>query len=65
MISQMVVADSSVSYAPKEAALLLIALAWVIAVASVALASIVICGWHASKDLDLDFKNLKTTFKCK
>ncbi len=61
----MVWADNSVEYQVKEAAIVIVALAWVLALASVALAALIICGWKGAKRVDFDWRHLKVTFYCR
>lgn len=61
----MVFADSSVDYSVNESPVIIAALAWVIAVGGVAVASIIICGWRGSKSVILDWLHGKATFNCR
>lgn len=65
MSSLLIVADSSVQYDVKEAAVIVAALAWVIVVGSTALAAVMICGWRGAKNVAMDWRHLKATFYCR
>ena len=65
MNDQMIVADSGSLYNTKEAGVLIIALGWVIAIGSVALASIIICGWKGAKSVYIDWLHMRATFNCR
>jgi hypothetical protein len=65
MGSSMVLADTSVRYDVKEAAVIVAALAWVIVIGSTALAAIMICGWRGAKNVAIDWRHLKATFFCR
>lgn len=60
-----VLADSSVDYDVKEAAIIVAATAWVIAIGSVAIAALVICGWKGAKSVVIDWLHGKATFMCR
>lgn len=65
MSSQMIVADPAVRYEPKEAAVMVAALAWVIGLTSVSLAALIICGWRGAKSVALDWLKMRATFNCR
>ena len=60
-----VLADSSVDYDAKEAAIIVAATAWVIAIGSVAIAALMICGWKGAKRVVIDWLHGKATFMCR
>ncbi|MCX6728074.1 MAG: hypothetical protein NTX11_04665 [Candidatus Saccharibacteria bacterium] len=60
-----VLADSSVDYDAKEAAIIVAATAWVIAIGSVAIAALMICGWKGAKSVVIDWLHGKATFMCR
>ncbi len=49
----------------KQAAVLVVAAAFVLAVGSVAIAAVVICGWRGAKQVVMDFLRGKATFVCR
>lgn len=65
MGNSIVKADPFVDYDAKEAAIIVAALAWVIAIGSVAVAALVICGWKGAKSVVIDWLHGKATFMCR
>lgn len=65
MINTLVVADASVEYSTKEAAVIVAAAAFVIAMGGLALASVVVCGWRGSKEIIMDWMKGRATFICR
>ncbi len=61
----MIKADRSVEYHLKEAAIIIVALAWVLALGSVVLAAIILCGWRGAKTVSFDWRHWKATFWCR
>lgn len=65
MRSQLITADSSVGYDIQEVGPIIAALAFVMVIGSVAMASIAICGWRGAKSVALDWLHMKATFYCR
>jgi len=65
MGNQMVMVDSNVDYQTNEAAILVVALAWVLALGSVILAAIILCGWRGAKQVVFDWWHWRVTFYCR
>ena len=64
-MSELIRLDTSIEYATKEVAILVVAAAFVIALAGVAAAAYIICGWKGSKNVIMDFVHGKATFVCR
>lgn len=65
MNGQLVLVDSSVDYRTKEAAVIVAALAWVIALGGVAAFAIMVCGWRNTKSIATDWMRGKVTVVCR
>ena len=65
MSSPMITADPSTTYEVKEAAVIIAALAFVIAVGGVALCAIVICGWRGAQKVVVDWVHGQAQFVCR
>ncbi|HTE22314.1 MAG TPA: hypothetical protein VK674_04715 [Candidatus Limnocylindria bacterium] len=65
MNGQLIAADRSVSYTPKEAAVVVVALGWVIALGSIAAAALIVCGWRGVKNVSFDWVRIKASFECR
>lgn len=65
MVSELITLDDSAQYATKEVAILVVAAAFVIALAGVAAAAYIICGWKGAKYVVMDFVHGKATFVCR
>ena len=65
MESGLITFDQSNEYATKEAAILVIAAAFVIALGGLAAAAVIVCGWRGSKNVIMDFIHGKATFVCR
>lgn len=65
MSSSMILADSSTAYDTKEAAVVIAAAAWVVALGSVVLAAWILCGWRGAKSVAMDWLHGKVTFNCR
>jgi hypothetical protein len=65
MTSQMISADRSVEYEVSEVAVIVAALAFIIAVGGVAIASIIVCGWRGAQSVVLDWIHGRVTFVCR
>jgi hypothetical protein len=63
--NSMITADHSVDYQLKESAIIVVALAWVLALGSVVLAAIILCGWRGAKTVAFDYRHFKVTFWCR
>lgn len=57
--------DTSGAYNSKEAAVLVAALAWVIALGSVVVAALILCGWRGARQVAFDWLHMKATFYCR
>lgn len=64
-MGELITLDTSIDYATKEVAILVVAAAFVIALAGVAAAAYIICGWKGSKNVIMDFVHGKATFVCR
>lgn len=53
------------AYRPKEAAVLVVGLAWVLMIGSSTLAAIILCGWKGAKSIAMDWIRMRATFTCK
>jgi hypothetical protein len=65
MHRSLIIADSAVSYQTKEAAILVVGLAWVMMIGSGVIAGIILCGWRGARSLSVDWLHLKATFVCR
>lgn len=65
MTGSLIIPDMSVGTQPKEAAVFVVALAWVIMIGSGAGAAILICGWKGAKNVILDWIRMRATFSCR
>ena len=65
MTGELLTLDNSLNYETKEAAVILAAVAFVIAVGGVAVAGLIICGWKGAKQVVMDFLHGKATFICR
>ncbi len=65
MVNSMVLADGNVSYQPKEAVVIVVAIAWVIAIGGLALAVLIMCGWRGASKATMDWLHGKATIICK
>ncbi len=65
MSDQMVLADTSVEYRVKEAIIIAAAIAFVIAVGGIAVASVIICGWRGTSKVVMDWLHGRATFYCR
>lgn len=65
MVRSLVIADSSVVYQPKEAAMMVVGLAWLLMIGSGAIAGIILCGWKGAKSVAVDWFHMKATFVCR
>lgn len=65
MNSRLIVADQSVRYHPKEAAVAVVALGWVIALGSIAAAALIVCGWRGVSKVSFDWVRIKASFECR
>ena len=52
-------------YEVKEAAVLVVALAWVIMLGSSVVAAIILCGWKGAKSVAMDWIHMRATFTCR
>lgn len=52
-------------YEVKEAAVLVVALAWVIMLGSSVVAAIILCGWKGAKSIAMDWVHMRATFTCR
>lgn len=52
-------------YAVKEAAVMVVALAWVIMLGSSVVAAIILCGWKGAKSVAMDWIHMRATFTCR
>lgn len=64
-MSEVIFADQSVFYQPKEGVVLAVAAAWVIMIGSSTLAGIILCGWKGTKSISMDWKHLRAIFVCR
>ena len=65
MSDQLIILSSAVQYEAKEAAVILAATAFVIAVGGVGVAAVIVCGWGGAKQVVMDFLRGKATFICR
>ena len=65
MADSMVLVDSSVDYTVKEAAVVVIAIAYVVMMGAVVAAAWAICGWRGAKSVAMDWYHGKATFDCR
>ena len=66
MHEPMIVAHQLSRYHQKEIAVVIIAaLAYVIAIGSIAIAAIIICGWRGTESVSLDWIHGKASFACR
>jgi hypothetical protein len=65
MTPRMITADSSVHYEVSEIAVIVAAVAFIIAVGGVAIAAVIICGWHGARSVIVDWLRGKVTFVCR
>ena len=65
MTHSLIRTDSRVAYQPKEAAVLVVGLAWVLMLGSSALAAIIVCGWRGAKSITMDWIRMRATFTCR
>jgi len=65
MSDQLVLVDQRVDYQVKEAAIIVAALVWVLALGSVVLAALILCGWKGAKQVAFDWLHMKATFYCR
>lgn len=64
MTSSLLDVDQTV-YQPKEAAVLVVGLAWVLMIGSSTLAAIILCGWKGAKSIAMDWFRMRATFTCR
>lgn len=64
-MTSLITADSSVDYSTKEAAIVVAALAWILAIGGAAAVSVFICGWRATKKLAVDWIKGRVIFYCR
>ena len=64
-MSQLIQADSTATYSPNEAAVIVVAAAWVIAVGGLALAAIYMCGWGHVRSATMNFWKGQANITCK
>ncbi len=65
MGNAMVIADASAQYNVKEAAVIVAAIAFVIALGGIVLAAIALCGWRGAKTVSMEWIKGKATFYCR
>jgi hypothetical protein len=65
MTAPLIAADPTAAYEIKEAAVIVAACAFIIAVGGVALAAIIICGWRGASNVVIDWIHGKATFVCR
>lgn len=65
MADTLITPDMSVNMQPKEVAVMVVALAWVLMIGSGAAAAILICGWKGAKSVAVDWIRLRATFVCR
>lgn len=65
MTGSLISPDVSVNTDPKEVAVFVVALAWVIMIGSGAGAAILICGWKGARNVILDWIRMRATFTCR
>lgn len=65
MSGQMIVADTHSSYQVNEAVTVVVALFWVLGLASVLAAAVILCGWRGAKQVTFDWIRMKATFYCR
>ncbi|MDF2460755.1 MAG: hypothetical protein K0S68_158 [Candidatus Saccharibacteria bacterium] len=65
MTASLIAADPTSDYEIKEAAVIVAAFAFILAVGGVALAAVLICGWKGAKSVIVDWIHGKATFVCK
>jgi hypothetical protein len=65
MTASMIAADPTADYEPKEVAIIVAALAFLIAVGGVALAAVIICGWKGAQSVNIDWIHGRATFACR
>jgi len=65
MSDQMIVADSSIDYQVKEAAVIVAALGFVLALGGVVIAAWILCGWRGAKSVSVEWLKGKATFSCR
>lgn len=61
----MITGDSRAQYSPKEAAVVVVALGWVIALGSIAAAAVIVCGWRGVRHVSFDWIRIKASFECR
>lgn len=61
----MVYEDRSAQYSPKEAAIVVVAAGWVIALGSIAAAALIVCGWRGVRSVTFDWIRIKASFVCR
>lgn len=49
----------------KEGSVIVVALAWVLALGSVVLAALILCGWHGAKKVVFDWRHFRVWFYCR
>lgn len=65
MNDQMVIVDSSAADHINESPILVVGLAWVLALGSVVIAALILCGWRGAKQVAFDWLHWKATFYCR
>lgn len=65
MSHSLISADTKVVYQPKEAAVMVVGLAWLIMLGSSAAAAIIVCGWRGAKSITMDWLRMRATFTCR
>ena len=66
MLDQMIADDQLIRYQVKEIPVVIVAaLAYILAVGSITLASIIVCGWRGSESLSIDWIRGKAIFVCR
>ncbi len=64
-MNELLVISDNELYEPKEAAVMVVALAWVIMLGSSVVAAIILCGWKGAKSVAMDWIHMKATFTCR
>jgi hypothetical protein len=65
MSGQMIVADTHSPYQVNEGVTVVVALFWVLGLASVLAAAVILCGWRGAKQVTFDWIRMKATFYCR
>lgn len=65
MSDSMVIADSTFGYKLNESAIVVVGLAWLLAIGSMVLAGWILCGWRGTKQISIDWWHAKATVYCR